>query len=367
MIAFNHVVPVLNLSVFNVRRAPAFAFEQSKRATIGGRFIRVDESRDLPLLHVVEDFTQKPVCSFAVTTGGEIKIDSAAPAVDGPVQIRPAAIDLHVGFIHVPRAKIGRVTPVPAQPFFHFRRITLNPAVNRGVIDIHSAFSQHLLQLTVTDAVFAVPAYGPQNDVTLKMPAFEWVHVQLHQQKGMISLSPPTICNSAVKMIHDILAPGLRVVFCGINPGKSSAHTGFHFAHPDNRFWKVIHQAGFTDRLLKPEEERHLLDTRCGITMLVERPTVQASEVELHELRTGGRDLIKKIEDYQPAALAVLGKKAFEQAFSVRGAPWGKQKFTIGVTQVWVLPNPSGLNRATLEKLVESYRELDEALAMRGV
>ncbi|MDR8134435.1 transposase, partial [Acinetobacter baumannii] len=103
MIAFNHVVPVLNLSVFNVRRAPAFAFEQSKRATIGGRFIRVDESRDLPLLHVVEDFTQKPVCSFAVTTGGEIKIDSAAPAVDGPVQIRPAAIDLHVGFIHVPR------------------------------------------------------------------------------------------------------------------------------------------------------------------------------------------------------------------------------------------------------------------------
>ncbi|EXH25900.1 P12 domain protein [Acinetobacter baumannii 1237893] len=99
----------------------------------------------------------------------------------------------------MPRAKIGRVTPVPAQPFFHFRRITLNPAVNRGVIDIHSAFSQHLLQLTVTDAVFAVPAYGPQNDVTLKMPAFEWVHVQLHQQKGMISLSPPTICNSATK------------------------------------------------------------------------------------------------------------------------------------------------------------------------
>lgn len=63
-------------------------------------------------------------------------------------------------------------------------------------------------------------------------------------------------------MINDILAPGLRVVFCGINPGKSSAHTGFHFAHPGNRFWKVIHQAGFTDRLLRPEEEQHLLDTR---------------------------------------------------------------------------------------------------------
>jgi TDG/mug DNA glycosylase family protein len=168
-------------------------------------------------------------------------------------------------------------------------------------------------------------------------------------------------------MIHDILAPGLRVVFCGINPGKSSAHTGFHFAHPGNRFWKVIHQAGFTDQQLRPEDEHHLLDTRCGITMLVQRPTVQATEVGLHELRTGGRDLIHKIEEYQPAALAVLGKQAFEQAFSVRGAKWGKQEMNIGVTQIWVLPNPSGLNRASLEKLVEAYRELDEALASRGL
>ncbi|WP_342323521.1 G/U mismatch-specific DNA glycosylase [Kosakonia sp. BYX6] len=168
-------------------------------------------------------------------------------------------------------------------------------------------------------------------------------------------------------MIHDILAPGLRVVFCGINPGKSSAHTGFHFAHPGNRFWKVIHQAGFTDQQLRPEDERHLLDTRCGITMLVERPTVQAAEVGLHELRSGGRELIKKIEEHQPAALAILGKQAFEQAFSVRGVKWGKQHMAIGVTQIWVLPNPSGLNRATLDKLVEAYRELDEALVSRGL
>ncbi len=91
--------------------------------------------------------------------GRRDKIDSAALAVDGPVQIRPAAIDLHVGFIHVPRAKIGRVTPVPAQPFFHFRRITLNPAVNPWS-DRHSpAFSQHLLQLTVTDAFSSEAAH----------------------------------------------------------------------------------------------------------------------------------------------------------------------------------------------------------------
>ena len=128
----------------------------------------------------------------------------------------------------------------------------------------------------------------------------------------------------------------------------------------------MIHRAGFTDKQLKPEEEQQLLDTRCGITMLVERPTVQASEVNLHELRAGGRELIAKIEDYQPAALAILGKQAYEQAFSQRGVKWGKQNITIGVTQVWVLPNPSGLNRATLDKLVEAYRELDEALVVRG-
>lgn len=168
-------------------------------------------------------------------------------------------------------------------------------------------------------------------------------------------------------MINDILAPDLRVVFCGINPGKSSAHTGFHFAHPGNRFWKVIHQAGFTDRLLKPEEELQLLDTRCGITMLVERPTVQASEVELLELRSGGRELVRKMQEYQPRALAILGKQAFEKAFQARGARWGKQQVTIGTTEVWVLPNPSGLNRATLDKLVEAYRELDDALATRGL
>lgn len=159
-------------------------------------------------------------------------------------------------------------------------------------------------------------------------------------------------------MVEDILAPGLRVVFCGINPGLSSAGTGFPFAHPANRFWKVIYQAGFTDRQLKPQEAQHLLDYRCG--------TVQANEVSKQELHAGGRKLIEKIEDYQPQALAILGKQAYEQGFSQRGAQWGKQTLTIGSTQIWVLPNPSGLSRVSLEKLVEAYRELDQALVVRG-
>ncbi|QME73835.1 G/U mismatch-specific DNA glycosylase [Escherichia fergusonii] len=168
-------------------------------------------------------------------------------------------------------------------------------------------------------------------------------------------------------MVEDILAPGLRVVFCGINPGLSSAEKGFPFAHPANRFWKVIHQAGFTDRQLKPQEAQLLLDYRCGVTKLVDRPTVQANEVTKLELHAVGRKLIEKIEDYQPQALAILGKQAYEQGFSQRGTQWGKQTHTIGATQIWVLPNPSGLSRVSLEKLVEAYRELDQSLVMRGL
>lgn len=89
-------------------------------------------------------------------------------------------------------------------------------------------------------------------------------------------------------MVEDILAPGLRVVFCGINPGLSSAGTGFPFAHPANRFWKVIYQAGFTDRQLKPQEAQHLLDYRCGVTKLVDRPTVQAMKFQSRSYTQAG-------------------------------------------------------------------------------
>lgn len=168
-------------------------------------------------------------------------------------------------------------------------------------------------------------------------------------------------------MINDILAPGLRVVFCGINPGLSSAHLGVHFANPNNRFWKILHLAGFTERQLKPEEEMHLLDTGCGITMLAERPTVEASELSALEYRDGGKRVIEKMQHWQPAALAVLGKQAYRQAFRVSNPPWGKQTVTVGDTEVWVLPNPSGLNRMSTEAMVSAYRELDKDLLSLGL
>lgn len=166
--------------------------------------------------------------------------------------------------------------------------------------------------------------------------------------------------------ITDILAPGLRVVFCGINPGKSSAHTGFHFAHKGNRFWKTLWLAGFTTQQLKPEQEQQLLDTGCGLTMLVERPTKEATELSRDELREGSRALIEKIGTYQPDALAILGKQAWKQASGVSKVEWGKQPQMLGETEVWVLPNPGGLNRASQEELAAAYRELDSALAARG-
>ncbi|WP_367143633.1 G/U mismatch-specific DNA glycosylase [Pantoea stewartii] len=165
--------------------------------------------------------------------------------------------------------------------------------------------------------------------------------------------------------ITDIIAPDLNVLFCGINPGQSTAHTGYHFAHPGNRFWKVIHLAGFTVQQLKPEEEQRLLETGCGITMLVERPTIQANELASDELRDGGQRLMDKVLCYQPAALAILGKDAFKRAFRQSKVEWGEQPIYMGKTQVWVLPNPSGLNRASLEEMVALYRQMYEALQLR--
>ena len=157
-------------------------------------------------------------------------------------------------------------------------------------------------------------------------------------------------------MVEDILAPGLRVVFCGINLGFSSAGTGFPFAHPANRFWKVIYQAGFTDRQLKPQEAQHLLDYRCGVTKLVDRPTVQTNEVSKQELHAGGRKLIEKIEDYQPQALAILGKQAYEQG-SASAVHSGNKRSPLVRRRFGCCQIPAVLSRVSLEKLVEAYRE----------
>jgi double-stranded uracil-DNA glycosylase len=160
--------------------------------------------------------------------------------------------------------------------------------------------------------------------------------------------------------LPDVIRPGLRVLFCGINPGLMSAETGHHFARPGNRFWPALHLSGFTPRQLHPSEQRELLGFRLGITNVVDRPSAKAAELSRGEFLAGGENLVKKVLDVQPEWLAVLGVTAYRDAFGERAAAVGKQDRTIGATRIWVLPNPSGLNaHYTLPELTEAFAELE--------
>lgn len=143
---------------------------------------------------------------------------------------------------------------------------------------------------------------------------------------------------------EDLIDYNLKVLFCGINPGIWSGATGFHFAKPGNRFWKVLHLAGFTDRQLHPSEEHELLERGYGITSFVKRATARADELTTEEFIEGGKILVKKIEKYKPQNLAVLGIGAYRAAFNKPKAKLGLQDEKIGGANVWLLPNPSGLN-----------------------
>ena len=146
------------------------------------------------------------------------------------------------------------------------------------------------------------------------------------------------------KTIRDVIAPNLRVLFCGINPGLYTAAVGHHFARPGNRFWKALHEAGFTDRLLSPFEERELLRSGYGITNVAERATATADKLSKEEIIDGGAKLAAKVRRCHPRILAVLGLGAYRVAFNQSKATIGKQEEKIGDTMLWVLPNPSGLN-----------------------
>jgi TDG/mug DNA glycosylase family protein len=165
------------------------------------------------------------------------------------------------------------------------------------------------------------------------------------------------------KTVPDIIAPGLRVLFCGINPGLYSGATGHHFARPGNRFWPTLHQAGFTPRLLHPSQERDLLDLGVGITNLVSRATATADELASDELLAGRKRLAARVKRYRPRAVAVLGIGAYRMAFQEPKAVLGLQSKSLANAAIWVLPNPSGLNaHYQLPDLVEQFRTLFEAL-----
>jgi TDG/mug DNA glycosylase family protein len=144
--------------------------------------------------------------------------------------------------------------------------------------------------------------------------------------------------------IPDVIAGGLTVLFCGINPGLYSGAVGHHFARPGNRFWRALQASGFTDRLVSPYEDRELLGYGLGVTNLVARSTAAADELTAEELRGGAHALERKVEAFAPAVVAVLGIGAYRVAFSRPRATIGAQAERIAGARLWALPNPSGLN-----------------------
>lgn len=146
------------------------------------------------------------------------------------------------------------------------------------------------------------------------------------------------------RTIPDLIAPGLDVLFCGINPSLYSAATGRHFGRPGNRFWPALHASGFTARQLKPWEMDRLLTAGCGITNLVARATASADRLSRDEIRAGRRRLERLARRHRPRVVAVVGIGAFRIAFERPRATVGLQPETIGPSALWLLPNTSGLN-----------------------
>lgn len=167
---------------------------------------------------------------------------------------------------------------------------------------------------------------------------------------------------AADKKVADVIAPGLKVLFVGINPGLYSAAIGRHFGRPGNRFWPAVHAGGFTPRVLKPWENEELLALGYGITNIVERASARADELSRDELRAGAKVLEAKLRKYRPKYAAILGVTAYRDAFARPRAVVGLQEETVGATKLWVLPNPSGLNAHwQADGLAQVFRALRNA------
>ena len=160
-------------------------------------------------------------------------------------------------------------------------------------------------------------------------------------------------------MAVDLLRPGLNLLFCGYNPSLTSGQTGHHYAHPGNRFWRVLHAAGITGRLYAPEEDMSLLDLGIGFTNLCPRPTRRADELTQEEIKVGAATLGDRLQRYKPRTVAYTGIGVYKWFRATSKVLWGVQPDPVvhGVTDV-VVPSPSGLNRMRFEELVDHYSVL---------
>ena len=165
------------------------------------------------------------------------------------------------------------------------------------------------------------------------------------------------------RSIPDVIAPGLDVLFVGINPSLWSGAVGLHFARPGNRFWRALHDAGFTERVLSPYEGRELLERRIGVTNLVNSATASADELELDDFQRGARRIAAKVRRYRPKVVAFVGMGAYRVAFGRPRARGGRQQERLAGAEIWVLPNPSGRTAGyQMPALARAFRELRRSL-----
>lgn len=163
--------------------------------------------------------------------------------------------------------------------------------------------------------------------------------------------------------IPDHLEKNLKILFVGFNPSIRSSQTGFHYANPTNRFWKILYEAGLTPRKMLPEENSRLLEFGFGLTNIVPRPTKEAAEISKEEYKIGAEKLKKKIIRYKPRAVCFVGKGVYQQFSKKRDIPWGEQLEPVipGIAE-FVAPSSSGLVRIKVEEIVEIYRGLHKYL-----
>jgi TDG/mug DNA glycosylase family protein len=167
------------------------------------------------------------------------------------------------------------------------------------------------------------------------------------------------------RTLPDLIPDPTRLLIVGINPGLLTVAVQAHFARRGNRFWPALYRAGITDRLIDasegfaPDDVRHLRDRGIGITCIVQQATARAAELSPAQLRAGGAALRERVATVQPRVVAVLGISAYRVAFEEPQAQVGRQPRDWGGSQVWVVPNPSGLNaHASLADLASAYREV---------
>jgi TDG/mug DNA glycosylase family protein len=164
-------------------------------------------------------------------------------------------------------------------------------------------------------------------------------------------------------MLTDLIARELSIIFCGINPGLKSAVDGHHFSGRSNRFWKVLHQAGFTPYQIPPANDASILDFGYGLTTAVERATGRADELSKEEFDNSIEAFKTKMNHFRPRYIAFLGKAAYIAFSGKKQISWGLQPQDFCGAKVWVLPNPSGLNRGfPISDLVSHYAELYRAI-----